>query len=66
MTDEPTTDTQKATEKALGAVNQILSSLNADTARAAGWIKTYMAWAIGLGCFLIGFIAGHVVHWPLK
>ena len=63
MTDEPTTD-QKATEKALGAINQILSSLNADTGKAAGWIKTYMAWAIGLGCFLVGFIAGHVAHWP--
>lgn len=65
MTDEPTAD-QKDTEKALGAINQILSSLNADSTKAAGWIKTYMAWAIGLGCFLVGFIAGHVAHWPLK
>lgn len=36
--------------------------LKADEASATGWVKTHIAWTIGLGCLLVGFVAGYVGH----
>ena len=27
---------------------------------ATGWVKTHVAWVIGLGCLLLGFILGKI------
>ena len=29
---------------------------------ATGWVKTHVAWVIGLGCLLVGFVLGHVLR----
>lgn len=53
MNDEAKTDA----EKTLAHVDEVIQS---DGLKAAGWVKMHIAWIIGLGCLLLGFIMGHL------
>lgn len=30
--------------------------------KVSGWVKTHTAWALGLGAFILGAIAGHLLR----
>jgi hypothetical protein len=65
MTDEIKTDATKA----LADVKGVIADVDKDAAKveaaevsASGWVKTHVAWVIGLGCALVGFLAGYLAH----
>lgn len=52
------TDEIKAVEgdakTVLADTNRVIEGLEADEVKAGGWVKTHVAWIIGLGCFVLG------------
>jgi hypothetical protein len=36
--------------------------LGEDVQKAEGWVKTHIAWLIGLGAFIVGALAGHLIR----
>jgi hypothetical protein len=34
----------------------------ADATKVTGWVKTHVAWLIGLGAFIVGALAGHLIR----
>lgn len=58
MSDEIKTDA----EKALGDVKAEIGKLETAEHSASGWVKTHIAWIIGLGCMLVGVVVGYHLH----
>lgn len=54
MTDEPKT----LEEKTLNEVKSILTTLNTQTS----WVKSHIAWIIGLAALVVGLLAGYFIR----
>lgn len=51
---------QTDAERVLADNKAVIDAIEDDEEKAAAYISAHMAWAIGLVCFLVGFVVGHL------
>lgn len=59
MADEP--KIEESANEALARVQAVADKLTADAKSGEGWVKTHVAWVIGICCLIVGIVIGHAI-----